>query len=248
MPKNQMKNFYQSIANNYNYIFPPNPVQAEFVNSSLEINQKKNILDVGCGTGNLSFAIAEFAENVIGIDLDSEMLSIAKNRVKTSNKKIEFKNLNMLEIQNSFNHFSFDSIVSFGNTLVHLNDLEEIKNFFKQTKKIVKSNGKLLLQIINYDHIIKEKIKGLPTIENEHIKFERVYIHHDNQRKIDFNTKLTIKKDNLVIENSIKLFPVLKDEIQNLLKEAGYNKINFYSNFNKKSYTEESIPLIIEAN
>ncbi len=239
--------FYKSIANYYNYIFPPNQLQAEFIKSSLPVEQCNNVLDIGCGTGNLSFQIAQFAKNVAGIDLDSEMLSIANDINKKENKQIKFYNMNMLDIKNNFDKDQFDLIASFGNTLVHLNNIDEVCDFFEQTKYILKPNGKLLLQIINYDRIIENKIDYLPTIENEYIKFQRDYIYHKQIRKIDFNTTLTVKKDDLIIKNSVSLFPILKEEITTILLNCGYHKIKIYSNFKRKEHSTESIPTIIEA-
>ena len=45
--------FYQSISNLYDWIFPFNPHQLEFVMQSIQHHslEVEQILDVGCGTG-----------------------------------------------------------------------------------------------------------------------------------------------------------------------------------------------------
>ena len=46
--------FYESIAKVYDYIFPKNRKQLEFVESIKKINSKEKMLDIGCATGNLT--------------------------------------------------------------------------------------------------------------------------------------------------------------------------------------------------
>ena len=48
-------------------------------------------------------------------------------------------------------------------------------------------------------------------------------------------------------ENSILLFPILKEGIEKLIFASGFSNINFYGGFNKSELTEDSIPLVIEA-
>mgnify|MGYP001011199059 CR=1 FL=1 len=50
-----------------------------------------------------------------------------------------------------------------------------------------------------------------------------------------------------IIENSIELLPVLKNELAILLKNAGFNNCNYYGNFNQESYSIDSPALIVEA-
>jgi SAM-dependent methyltransferase len=152
----------------------------------------------------------------------------------------------MLEIERNFGTDSIDVIVCFGNTLVHLDGSEQLLNFFKQSRTVLKSDGKLLLQIINYERIIDQNIKALPTIENDAIKFVRNYRLHPDQKNLDFETILSIKKTGKTVKNTIQLYPLRKTEIEQLLKLAGYAEIKYFGNFKRDDLHENSIPLIIE--
>lgn len=240
--------FYKSIAKYYDYIFSYNPDQKDFILSMInELYKNRCVLDIGCGTGNLTIELSKLFEKVIGIDLDVDMINIAESKKRENGNKIDFKCLNMLEIKNHFTPLTFDLIVSFGNTLVHLNNSEEIEDFLKQTKIILKPGGKLLLQIINYDRILAYDIQSLPLIQNENIKFERYYKYHAERKKIIFETILTVKERNRVIKKKVELYPILKNEIKNILSKAGFATVLFYGNFKKENITATSVPLIIEA-
>jgi 2-polyprenyl-3-methyl-5-hydroxy-6-metoxy-1,4-benzoquinol methylase len=204
-------------------------------------------LDIGCGTGNLTLELSKLFTEVVGIDLDAAMVNRAKKHISSSSGNLRFLNSNMLDIDTDFGENSFDAIVCFGNTLVHLNSEQNILDFFTKSRKVLREEGKLLLQIINYDRIIEQEINGLSTIENEVIKFERNYIHHKERNVIDFETLLTIKEGNHRINNKIELYPVRKSHVEELLLKAGFSDISFYGSFKRDKLTPESIPLVVEA-
>lgn len=238
--------FYQSISKYYDNIFPTNPIQADFVYSLTESSVKeKNILDIGCGTGNLTELLYKNFKQVTGIDLDNEMLSIAKS--KNTSQNILYKETNMLSLTEDFNKDSFDIVSCFGNTLVHLNSTDEISSFFENTKAILKPNGKLLIQIINYDRILDNSINHLPTIEKNDTKFERLYSYNNATNRISFKTILTDKTTDNKIINEINLIPLRKEEITDLLVKSGFSNIEFYGSFKRDKLTSESIPLIISS-
>lgn len=238
--------FYQQIAPFYHHIFKINANQVDFIKFKIPENDGK-VLDIGCGIGTLSFELANYYTNVLGIDMDAEMIQAALKKKEDKSKAFQFQQISMLQLDTFINKNSVDGIICFGNTLVHLNSLDEIADFLQQSKTILKSNGKLLLQIVNYDKIIEKNIKQLPLIENDEIIFERNYSYRKSANKIDFNTRLTVKSSQQIIENSIELLPLLKKEITILLNNAGFNNCNYYGNFNMELFAIESPALIIEA-
>lgn len=238
--------FYQQIAPFYHHIFKINVKQVDFIKSKIPENNS-SIIDIGCGIGTLSFELINYYTNVLGIDMDAEMIQSALKTKEEVLKSVQFQQLSMLKLNTINQVNSADGIVCFGNTLVHLNSLNEVADFLQQAKTTLKLNGKLLLQIVNYDKIISKNIKQLPLIENDEIIFERNYSYQMLDNKMAFNTRLTVKSTQQVIENSITLLPILKKELAILLKNAGFSNCNYYGNFNQELYTTDSPALIIEA-
>lgn len=230
--------FYHEIAKYYDYIFPLKEAQVKFVLKDKNENQK--ILDVGCAVGKLSEALSH-KNHVVGIDLDDKMIDIAK---QLENDNLTFYCMSMLDISDCFDHNSFDQILCFGNTLVHLNDINQVKTFFENAFSLLKENGKLKMQIINYDKVINDNITSLPTIENDKIKFTRLY--EQESGKINFKTELLVKSTKNEYKNSIKLLPLLRDEVLELAKDIGFKEIFFYSGFNKVEYDNAKLPLVFE--
>jgi len=241
--------FYEEIAPYYEQIFPLQKSQVEFVKSVFSNQDEVRLLEVGCGIGLLSFALADPLVKVLAFDLDEGMLKEALHAMKKlsiSGNNLEFLQLNMLSIGETFNKTHFDGVLCFGNTIVHLPSKEKVLSFFIQAKEVLKPNGMLLFQLLNYDRLLDQKITTLPLIESDHFSFERYYSYPAQKATIDFNTILTIKKSKEKIEHTIPLLPLRKKDIDSLLAQAGFS-YSFFGSYAKEVFTTESESLVIQA-
>lgn len=236
--------FYTSIAKYYPHIFPFNPTQIEFLRNVLPYNGAR-VLDVGCATGDLAFALTHFGFPTWAFDFDSEMVSIAQNARQEEAMFPVFGQLDMRLIDQHYPESYFDTVICFGNTLVHLLNEDAIRQFIKAAHRVLSPEGKLTIQILNYQYILDNQIKSLPLIDNEHIRFERNYKYTRDSELIDFNTKLSVKATGQVIKNSVKLHPIRKTALQKILKDAGFESFEFHGNFNREALTDNSLPLIV---
>lgn len=238
--------FYESIAPWYDYIFPFTPAQKRYIDEELNGVNGKHIIDVGCGTGNLTLNLAASGAFVTGVDLDEQMLAIARHKGEFEDRAA-FMRLNMLKLNEFFQAYSQDAVVCFGNTLVHLQSPGQILSFLNQANRCLNPTGKLMLQIINYDFVLDQGLDGLPTIDNEFISFERVYEFREQDELVNFKTTLTVKDSGKVIHNSVPLLPIRRDLLYHLLDEAGFNQINFFGSFDRATMIKDSFPLIVTA-
>jgi glycine/sarcosine N-methyltransferase len=236
--------FYSSIAKYYQHIFPLNPEQIRFLSNILPYNGAK-VLDVGCATGDLSFALTRFGFPTWSFDFDFEMIEIARKEKPEDTLFPVFEHLDMRLIDQHYPEVFFDTVICFGNTLVHLLSDDDIRQFLRASHRVLSSEGTLNIQILNYNHIFKNQLKSLPLIDNEHISFERHYEYGDDTGIIDFNTKLTVKPTGQEILNSVKLYAVRQEKLQELLIETGFDKIEYFGNFAGEPLQNNSIPLIV---
>ena len=92
----------------------------------------KNILDVACGTGNISIPLSRAGYNVCGIDISENMLSIAENKARTNRQNIKFIKQDIRELNiNS----TFDAIICACDGINYiLKDEDLYKTFYDFTK------------------------------------------------------------------------------------------------------------------
>jgi len=243
---NEQNKFYTSISKYYSEIFPYNPMQLQFVKNKVGDLNAKQLLDIGCATGELAYQLAAAEAHVIGIDLNKDLLDQAiRKRGAASNPEFQFGN--MLELENDFKAEQFDTVLCFGNTLVHLESKEMVAQLLKGVLQVLKPGGKFLLQILNYDYILDEQLAELPLIETDNIKFLRRYRFDKNSSKIRFYTELHLKKENQTVVNETSLLALKSNEMVDLLRDARFKEITLFSNFKQDAFGGKHIPLVLSA-
>jgi len=230
--------FYDEISKYYDDIFPVDKEQVNFL-SETSGKPPKYLLDIACGTGGYSLELAKLGYKVTAVDLDEKMVKELKNKAENLNIDIQAIQSNMLDIDKRINN-KFDLAFCIGNSLVHLAGEREIEKFLKEMKGMLNENGSLIVQIINYDRVLENKVSFLPTIKNAErgLEFSRIYGYDSEKSKILFKTVL--KVDGNIIENEIALYPILADNLVNLVHKAGFENVNIYGDlegveFNKNS-------------
>src|SRR5436190_19441191 len=98
-------------------------------------------LDLCCGTGDISFLLAERGAEVVGLDFSEAMLAVA--RAKTQNSKFKIQNLEFIrgdaqQIPFPENHFDI-VMVGYG-----LRNLTSWERGLEEMFRIVKPGGRLL--------------------------------------------------------------------------------------------------------
>jgi 2-polyprenyl-3-methyl-5-hydroxy-6-metoxy-1,4-benzoquinol methylase len=87
----------------------------------------KRILEIGCGTGSSTVALAEQGAKVTGIDLDAGALAVAKDRLRLYGLDSRVLCLNSLEMLDTFGTQAFDTIIFFA-CLEHMTIAERLSS------------------------------------------------------------------------------------------------------------------------
>ncbi|AEE97136.1 class I SAM-dependent methyltransferase [Mahella australiensis] len=233
--------FYEEISRYYDYIFPVGQQQLDLVQSVFD--KSASVLDVACGTGTYTLAMAKMGYNMIGIDISRAMIDIAMASAADGGLTAAFYVMDMTDLS-VFQPASFDGVMCMGNSLVHLSNEAMVSIALKEFHRVLKAPGKLLLQIMNYDRIIKYRIDQLPTVRNDDIGlvFNRRY-RFEPQGYIEFITELTVGGQ--CFENSVKLLPLQSQKLVSILSDAGFADISLYGDFDKRPFDLDSSMLLV---
>jgi len=250
--------FYEEIAPYYDEIFPAGEERLRFIASAAGLPPRR-ILDVACGTGLYSVRLSQQGYEVWGCDADSEMIRQARQKAESLGADVRFFIADMAELDLSDSPDSdeksgrlFDIVFCIGNSIVHLKNEDEVKRAVASMKKQLLPHGSLLLQIINFDRVLRHGITSLPTIRNDEkgIIFQRTYELDETSGLIHFDTVLTLNGGNDPVEfsNRVDLLPLVSDTLRNILESSGFGTIKFYGDFNKADFDpDKSFMLVAEA-
>ena len=196
---------YQHISQYYNQLFPNEPDLFDMMKRYVKKNLKA--IDLGCGTGRLTKVIFDHQMDVKGIDLDAAMIQYASK----SYPNIQFFEQNMVDALIDHYHL----ITCFGNTLPHLNP-ENLLLFLKKVKDRLDPNGYCIIEMLNYDKIMKEKPDHLKLIEVDGIQFSRLYTYQ--QDSIQFTTVLKVNQQ--ILAGSTTLYPYTLEKLNQMIRKS----------------------------
>jgi ubiquinone/menaquinone biosynthesis C-methylase UbiE len=136
---------FKSLTGLYDFLirttFPERKIKQALI-AQLHLRGDEAIMDFGCGTGTLSIMIKErYPEvNVVGIDVDEQILKIAERKIKERNL-----NISLLEYDGENLDFPsqqrFDKIVS--SFVIHHIPVNAKKKIFAQLCSLLKPGGEL---------------------------------------------------------------------------------------------------------
>lgn len=108
------------------------------------ISKDQIVLDIGCGTGNLSFLAAARGSKVKAIDINPEMLRIARSKAEKLNFKypVDFIEMSIAELDNEETE-TYDVVMS-GLCFSELS-YDEVDFALNEISRILKINGILII-------------------------------------------------------------------------------------------------------
>lgn len=108
-----------------------------------QVNGMK-LLDLACGTGELSVRFAQKGYDVTGADLSGDMLSVAQMKAQAQSMPIQFFQQDMTELEELG---EFDIIGIFCDSLNYLKDEQAVKKTFEGVYRLLKKGGLFIFDV-----------------------------------------------------------------------------------------------------
>lgn len=202
----------------------------------------KQILDVGCGTGVDSLALARLGCSVIGVDSSPAMIAKARTRVDDSGLPISFE-VNDLRSLESVSDDWADLTLCRGNTLPHLRDVDDLKKAIKALARVTKPDGLLVLGWLNYIPILRQSKRLVGTSGDEHNLFLRFYDFNEDSN-LNFNIvamKWNPKSNKWHSDwRTTTLSPWLADDVGMLMVGHGWGELEIASTLNRDEFDPDT--------
>lgn len=121
-----------------------NPIRVDYINTRANGLKGKKVLDIGCGGGLLTEAMADRQASVTGIDMAEKSLSIAKLHLYESELEVDYQLTSAEEFAES--HSGEFDVVTCLEMLEHVPDPQSV---VEAATRLLKPGGHLFLSTIN---------------------------------------------------------------------------------------------------
>lgn len=98
-----------------------------------------DILDMGCGTGNVTIPLAEMGYRLTGLDISAEMLAVAEEKARSRGLSVTWIQQDMRSAD--LGGLLFDLVISMTDSLNYLSTPAELGLVFAKARQLLKQGG-----------------------------------------------------------------------------------------------------------
>ena len=198
--------------------------EGDFFSSILKSRNKKTVLDAAAGTGFHSIRLIQAGFDVTSADGSAAMLARAFENGKDHGLILKTLQADWRWLGQATGE-RFDAIVCLGNSFTHLHDELDRRRVLAEFYAALEPNGLLIIDQRNYDVMIDKGFKSKHKYYycGQEVSAEPVHIDEDLVRfQYSFPDGT---------QYSLNLNPLRKNYFRRLLREAGFERIRTYGDF-----------------
>lgn len=201
----------------------------------------KTVIDAGAWTGEYAIGLAKKGIRVLGLDSNPIMITSSQEKKRKLSedvdKRVQFMLTDFKDLAVKISE-KFDAAISMGNALPYV--LVPLFQLFKEVAQVLRDkNGVVILQLINFEKILKRKNRMLSfkiqKSSKNSIK-EHLFIEFFDKKSRDWLLHNVIIFDSdgknwlYKGKTTILIRYIIKNDIERVLKKAGFKKIIFSGN------------------
>lgn len=163
------------------------------VQEKLKLDKNDVLLDVGCGGGVLTAALAPWVRSIDSIDYSNAMIERAK-KWEDYFKNIRFRQGNLLNLTDIFKKDSFTKLLVFS-VLQYLNNYEDVRKSLKEINRVLNDRG---IAFIGHNPDIEKRGAHLKSYEKLNLpkeELDRAMELEDKRLWLDFAVIEDIAKE-----------------------------------------------------
>ncbi|MDQ0244522.1 SAM-dependent methyltransferase [Bacillus fengqiuensis] len=205
------------------------------------------ILDVACGTGQVTIRLANEGYDVTGIDLSDDMLMIAQEKAQQEGFSIPLFQQNMTELELGE---SFDCVGIFCDSLNYLQSAEEVQQTFAAVSSHLRQGGLFLFDVhspYKMDKVFAEETFAYAGDDASYIWdcFEGEHEHSVEHELTFFVRDETGRYERFEESHQQRTFSA--EVYEEWLRQAGFDDIQVTADFLSHSPTNTSERLFFSA-
>lgn len=185
-----------------------------------------NVLDLGCGNGRHSYAIAPYVNFVDGIDLSDKQLEIAKSNQLATNCRFHQFDMRNFELNKQF-----DLIINLFTSFGYFKTESDNLSVLNQVHGHCTNGGRFVLDYFNTNWV-RENLKDTEIIHVNGVQYEI-------SRTIELDRVIKrIKVGNQLYREDVALLDI--NDFMRLFKLSSFEIENIYGDYNMNEFDKDS--------
>ena len=206
---------------------------------------KDTYLDLACGTGNITQYVGKSFRQVWGVDLSSEMLSEAENKLKNTGIRAKLIQQNICSL--NLNK-KFDLITCCLDSTNYITSGEDLERYFQGVYNHLNSNGMFVFDINSYYKISEVLGNNIFHFDNDDVVY--IWDNEFNNEIVDMFITFFIKSGELYerFDEEHRERAYKENQLEALLDKTGFTIIKKLDNYthNKITDTTERIAYFLK--
>jgi ubiquinone/menaquinone biosynthesis C-methylase UbiE len=220
----------------------PTEKEVELIEKVLE--NKGIVLDLCCGTGRHDVLLTKKGWSMVGADLSKNLLLIAREKMRKEGIAFPIVRFDMQCLP--FRGGVFSAVINMFTSFGYLPSEEEDLESLKEIVRVLKPEGKFLLDVVNRDHLLKvflaSELADFGTFTMEEKR------HLDDEKMRVTSQWIITRKDNgekLELTHDLRLYK--PEGLRQMLTSEGLSTRAVYGNYRAEGFNPDSSRLIILA-
>jgi ubiquinone/menaquinone biosynthesis C-methylase UbiE len=197
------------------------------------------VLELGCGTGRLTLAIAQNGIDIVGVDLSDSMLEAPRRKARAAGVEVPFVHADMRDLNLDG---QFATILIPGNSLLHLLTNQELMQCLAGVRRHLAPGGRLVFDISKWEmsRYARDPAQRYPAFTQGEITVEETssYDAAAQVRDVIWYLSTASAADFRKIEYRLRV--IFPQELLLLLESAGFNLEARYGEFTREPLVASS--------
>ena len=204
--------------------------------------QVQNILELACGTGNLTIPLTKKNYDIAGIDISEEMLSVAREKAEKEGVELVLLQQDIAELD--FDVPNLDCILCACDGFNYITYDEDLENVFAKSYELLKKDGLFIFDISSFYKLSTVLGNNMYGENREDIAYmwQNYFDEVDNLVEMELAFFIRDDEDERFdrFEETHLQRAYKEEEIINLLKKVGFENIKTYGDFTFESPKKDS--------
>lgn len=216
----------------------------EWIRFTNHLIGKKNvnkIVDLGCGTGEITIRLAKQYQEVYGVDRSTAMLTIAQQ--KAFEKNVSHIIWIEQDIRKLSGFANIDLFISYCDVINYIVDVKDLQKLFQNIYHRLAEGGLFLFDVHSLEYVKHSLVDHTFTYKDEHVAYIWDCIAGEEEGEMYHDMTFFYRND---YTSTYERFDELHHQrtydiatYEYLLKRANFKKIEFYSDFSiENSFSE----------